>query len=490
MLRKVRIFLALVFFVGITLLFLDVTGVLHLYLGWMAKVQLLPAILSLNFIVVAAVLLFTWVFGRVYCSVICPLGVLQDFFSWVASRFKKKRFHYAPPHNWFRYIALAVFVVLMVLGMNELVVLVAPYSMYGRIATILLQPLYVFANNLLALAAEHFDSYAFYGVAVVRRGVTALVVAIVSLLVVAFLTVRYGRLWCNTVCPVGSLLSLVSRYSILAPSIDNDKCVGCKICAKKCKAMCIDPETHTIDGSRCVVCMDCLKNCSQGAIRYTRRRRSAATSPAAVDVSRRKFFAASAVLAVLGGQKRVRAAVAPIDGGLAVIEDKQVPHRNVPLVPFGAQGADRFSSHCTSCQLCVSECPSHILAPSNDLASFLQPQINYVSGFCRPECTRCSQVCPTGAIRPITPETKSSISIGHAVFVPSNCLSARDGVSCGSCARHCPAGAIRMVDNGKGVKIPAVIEERCIGCGACEFYCPSRPFSAIYVEGRQVHTNV
>ena len=90
MLRKIRITLAAVFFIGITLLFLDFTGTVHAWLGWMAKVQFLPAVLSANAVIVAFLLLATIVFGRVYCSVICPLGIMQDIISWVNGRRAKK----------------------------------------------------------------------------------------------------------------------------------------------------------------------------------------------------------------------------------------------------------------------------------------------------------------------------------------------------------------------------------------------------------------
>ena len=164
MLRKIRIILATVFFVGVTLLFLDFTGTLHGWLGWMAKVQFLPAALALNFAVVAVLLLLTLLFGRVYCSVICPLGVMQDIISWIHGKTKKKnkfRFSYSPAKKWLRYGVLAAFIVALILGAHALVALVAPYSAYGRIASNLLAPIYQWGNNFFAWIAEKADSYAF-----------------------------------------------------------------------------------------------------------------------------------------------------------------------------------------------------------------------------------------------------------------------------------------------------------------------------------------
>ena len=124
----------------------------------------------------------------------------------------------------------------------------------------------------------------------------------------------------------------------------------------------------------------------------------------------------------------------------------------------------------------------------------MQPEVQYERGYCRPECVRCSEVCPTGAIKPITKEEKSSIQIGHAVWRRCNCIVHTDKVECGNCARHCPTGAIQMVpqdpNDKKSLKIPVINTERCIGCGACENLCPSRPFSAIHVEGHEVHREI
>ena len=180
-----------------------------------------------------------------------------------------------------------------------------------------------------------------------------------------------------------------------------------------------------------------------------------------------------------------------VDGGLAKIIDKKVPHRNTPILPPGALSKNSFAKQCTGCQLCVSVCPNQVLRPSTDLMRLMQPEMSYEKGYCRPECTKCSEVCPTGAINLISLADKASTQIGHAVFIMENCVAVKDGVECGNCARHCPAAAIKMIrrdkDDKNSPRIPSVNVERCIGCGACENLCPSRPFSAIYVEGHERH---
>ena len=142
----------------------------------------------------------------------------------------------------------------------------------------------------------------------------------------------------------------------------------------------------------------------------------------------------------------------------------------------------------------MTHCPNDVLRPSGILLTLMQPTMSYERGYCRPECTRCSKVCPTGAIHPIDTAQKSSTQIGHAVWVKANCVILRDRVSCGNCARHCPAGAIMMVQldpsDDTSPLVPAVDRAKCIGCGACEYLCPARPHTAIYVEGHEVHKEI
>ncbi len=490
MLRRIRIVLALLFWLGITLLLLDFTGTLHRYLGWIARVQFLPALLAMNFGIVAVLAILTLLFGRIYCSVICPLGVMQDGISWLAGKRTKNRFAYSPERRWLRYGFLVLFIAAMIAGIGSLAALLAPYSSYGRIVQNLLSPLWRWGNNLLAYFAERADSYAFYRTDVWIRSTATFVVAALSLAVIAILAWRSGRTYCNTVCPVGTVLGFLSRFSLLRPVIDTGKCNGCGLCARNCKASCIDARHHRIDYSRCVVCMDCIGKCRNGAISYTLRKRPAA-EPAPADGSRRKFLSAAALLAVTSA---ARAQHKKVDGGLAVIADKKVPERQTPIVPAGARSLRHLAQHCTGCQLCVAACPNGVLRPSSKLTALMQPEMSYERGYCRPECTECASVCPTGAIQKIDLAEKSSTQIGHAVWIRKNCIPLTDGVECGNCARHCPSGAIVMVatvpDDSASPKIPAVDTEKCIGCGACENLCPARPFSAIYVEGSERHRTI
>ena len=491
--KTIRQIVAIISILTVTVLFLDFTGVTQAYIGWIAKIQFLPALLALNVFVIVGLVLLTLIFGRLYCSVICPLGIMQDGFGWLGKKSRKNRYSYSAPKNVLRYVMLAVMAVAIIAGVGVVVALLAPYSAYGRIAQSMLAPVWQWVNNLLASWAEAHESYAFYSVDIWLRGGIVLIVAAATLVILGFLAWRNGRTYCNTVCPVGTVLGFISRFSLLKPVIDTSKCNGCGLCARNCKAACINSKEHTIDYSRCVTCFDCIDKCHRGAISYTRRRpavepvtvNSAAEN---VDGSRRNFLTVTAPIAAPAA---VHAQEKTVDGGLAAITDKKIPSRKTRIVPPGAKSIKNLTSHCTACQLCVSACPNGVLRPSTELDSLMQPESSYERGYCRPECTRCSDVCPAGAIEPITVADKSSVQIGHAVWIKDNCIPLTDGVACGNCARHCPVGAITMVasvaDDETSPKIPVVNTERCIGCGACENLCPSRPFSAIYVEGHERH---
>ena len=490
MLRKIRTILAGVFFVLITLLFLDFTGTLHHWLSWLAQIQFLPAVMALNVVVVVALLLLTLIFGRIYCSVICPLGVFQD----ILARFrrKKNKYSYSKEVRWLRYPMLVVFIIAAVAGIGSLFQLLAPYSAYGRIATMIFQPVWKLGNNVLAEIAARADSYAFYTVDTWMRSLPVFIIAAVTLVVLFVLAWRGGRTYCNTICPVGTILSFFARFSWLKIHFDEDKCKNCSMCSKSCKAACIDYKNHKVDYSRCVVCGNCIDSCKFGALKYSRSNRNNQSNQSTpIDPSKRSFLLASAMVAGAAmAQKKEKL----MDGGLAELEDKVAPARQTPLTPPGSLSFDHFAQHCTGCQLCVSECPNEVLRPSSDLMHLMLPVMSYEHGHCRPECTRCSEVCPAGAIVKVDKDEKSSIQIGHAVWIKKNCVPITDEVECGNCARHCPTGAIEMVpldeENEESPMVPAINEAACIGCGACEYVCPSRPFSAIYVEGHEVHKKI
>ena len=210
-----------------------------------------------------------------------------------------------------------------------------------------------------------------------------------------------------------------------------------------------------------------------------------------VEVNRRGFLvgaglAAGAALAA--DEEKV------FDGGVASVLPPGVAERETPVVPPGAGSLDNFRLRCVGCQLCVQQCSNHVLRATRDPKRALQPEMGFEHGYCRPECTTCGEVCPAGAIRPVTVARKRNIHIGYAVWHQDRCLAATEGVPCDACARHCPVHAIYMVAtverDPNAPKVPTVDRMKCIGCGACEHLCAARPLPAMVVKGFEVHREV
>ncbi len=405
-----------------------------------------------------------------------------------------------------RLIIAVLFIAAYILCAYPIVGLLEPYSIFGRAATTILTPVGRFIATYLAASSEAAGDYTFAMPAEFNYSYVMLGVALFSLVLIAILAFRGGRTYCNTICPVGTILSIFAEQPIMKPVIDHDKCVKCGLCAKKCKASCIDAKNGIVDSSRCVDCMDCLSACNKGAISYTTPsdkdktpniinrikastgKKSEGNDTVATDESKRAFLTVGAIVA---GSTMTKSMAKTFDGGLAEITEKKEPKRKGRITPPGSRSYKHIADVCTSCGLCITACPNEVLRPSEELDSLLTPVMSFEKGYCRPECKRCSDVCPTGAIALKDLAEKTATHVGHAVLIADNCISMKKGVSCGNCARHCPAGAITMAPTVAGdeasPKMPIIDSERCIGCGACENLCPSSPFSAIYVEGHRVH---
>jgi polyferredoxin len=453
------------------------------------------------------VLLLTILFGRIYCSTICPLGTFQDIIGFVSRRLRKKKvYRVTPPQNLLRYSLLGATVIALVLGSGFLLNLLDPFSNFGRFCTNLFRPVLLTANNAGAWLTETFGWYWLYRVEIKNIGLATVVIPVLMLGLVCWLAFTRGRLYCNTVCPVGGLLSLVSRYSVFQIAIDEGDCKGCGLCEKACKSECIDRKQKTVDFDRCVGCFDCFEVCPRDGMMFrTPWNRNApaakpapsvrrpvvkakeAVEPPANERRRQIIFGPLIALAAWQGLPQVQGEKKPIVSTKASTVPEQ---KTSPVSPPGSRSIEHFTSNCTACHLCVSACPAKVLAPAflqYGVLGILQPTMEYRSGYCNFDCVICSEVCPSGAILPIGLEEKKLAQLGTAKFVKDNCIVNTEHTDCGACSEHCPTKAVNMVPFKDKLVIPEVKEEYCVGCGACEHACPTKPYKAIYVDGNPVH---
>ena len=265
-LRFLRVLLASLTFVCANLFFLGAAE----WAAILFKVQLFPALLALNIAAVAAVLVVTLVFGRVYCSVVCPMGVLQDAVIWLSRRVRravppKKRTLPSPP-RFLRYVSLGICAALVALGFVSLGALLDGYSLYGRIAAQVFRPVYSALHNLVAAFLSNHGHPVLFREVIFVRGACALAVAVTGLVGVTAMAWWRGRLFCNSLCPVGAVLSLAAHRPLVRIRIDPSKCVKCGLCAASCKCGAIDVTRTRIVDSVCVRCFDCATACRKGAI--------------------------------------------------------------------------------------------------------------------------------------------------------------------------------------------------------------------------------
>jgi ferredoxin len=512
-LKRSRVAIALVFLLLISLFFIDFRHFLPewlinstLYLQFVPSLLKFITLLSASVLGFIVILILTLLFGRIYCSAICPLGIFQDVITRIGNRFKKKRrrrHHYSGPHNWIRYSILVVVTLVFVFGSVLLVNLLDPYSNFGRIFTYLFKPGVVIINNGLSEGLELVKVYSVYKVSLVPVKWELLVYPVLILAILIWFSVKWGRLYCNTICPVGTLLGLLSMVSFFKIRIDEGTCTKCGLCDRACKSECMEIKSGFVDHSRCVACFNCLTVCPESsvkydtAIRWFRPLKKTVTNTGTIPGRREAVQTTD-----LGKRRFLAGTVAYLLGmmGISFGQDIPVPEKestvpeekNSPVCPPGAVSIGAFNDVCTACTLCVSICPTQVLQPSfleYGLQGIMQPRMDYHSGFCNFECVKCSEVCPTGAILPIVLEKKKLTQLGKAQFVKENCIVHTERTDCGACSEHCPTKAVFMVpyDEDPRLFIPEVNNDICIGCGACEYPCPTKPYKAIYVDGNPVH---
>lgn len=502
-LKWLRVILAIIFFVPILLYFLDFRNQLPEGFSKLLHLQIIPAILAGMAGILIIQLVLVILFGRIYCSTICPAGVLQDIINRIFCIGKKKkkgirRFKYRKPLNIFRYTFMGITFVLALIGFSELMLLLDPYSNFGRIASNLFCPVAVWGNNLLAELFAKMDNYTIYHVTISTVTTAGIIAGVIALALFVGMTVWRGRLFCNTICPVGTLLSIFSRYSFFRIEIDKKKCISCGLCEQTCKAEAIDAKGMKVDTSRCVDCFNCLSSCNKDSIHYRfhpfskKEKQLDISTPIVTQTSsetdspvntRRLFLATSATVA----------ATLPVIS--AVAKTDRSGEKVMPITPPGSISLERFKDKCTGCHLCVVQCPSQVLYPSGlefGLGYMLKPHVGYIDSYCNYECTVCADVCPNHALVLRSVDDKVTTQVGIAEFILDLCIVETENTDCGACSEHCPTQAVHMelYKEGSTLTVPVVEPDLCIGCGGCESICPVRPNRAIVVKSNVIHQRV
>lgn len=522
-LRRLRILCAIILFVLITASFLNFMGS-NTISSFLLKLQFTPALVSVftgSFLAFAVLLILTLLFGRVYCSFLCPMGILQDIITRISNSVRKKANGgkmpkqgkgYKKPHNIIRYTILSITAIFFFVGITTPLVLLDPYSNYGTLVIQLFGTTELWINNLLS----GVFSETFYYQPYTKLSLYAFIwVSIIFVTIFVFSMLR-GRLYCNTICPVGSILGLISGFSLFKPAIKKTMCVRCNACAITCESNCINLETKEIDVTRCVACYDCMISCKRGGVElvptwFTRKKIMAAnpanetgnsndekiTSPATEpqerqrkleSPERRNALIAVGLLATGIAAKKIMSVKNNMNPNTAMALNSTTEMD--PICPPGAGSLTAFKNNCTACHACIAACPNQIIRPAvmeYGIDGFMLPTIKYDKKFCAYDCNECMQVCPHGALQHLSLKEKQLIQIGRAKYIAKHCIVFTDGTDCGACDEHCPTKAIVMTEikSKPGLYFPKLNRDICIGCGACEYICPASP-KAIVIDGNPV----
>lgn len=259
-LKIIRIIVSSVILISLTLLFSVPTAWICAHLQGLQTIQWLPAAMTFSMTICISWLVVTLLFGRIYCSSVCPLGTLQDVCAHLGCRSRAKGithgwYHYRQPFTVLRNAVVILTFVSLLAGITFIASFIDPSSIFGRACSNILYP------------AIHGTPPWLIG------SVLGFILSLCMIAVVSVMSWKRGRMWCNTFCPVGTALGYVSRHSVMRIDIDTDRCTQCRKCEYVCKAECINLTSHVVDGSRCINCFNCLSVCDDDAIHYTYTRK-------------------------------------------------------------------------------------------------------------------------------------------------------------------------------------------------------------------------
>jgi ferredoxin len=409
---------------------------------------------------VLAILLSAFFFGRAYCSVLCPLGTLQEL-CWRAGKVIKRwgksakaqsglarnpaffRAGYVSVSKW-RYALLALAGIGAAFAFAPLLMAFDPISNFGRGMGVLRD--------------------------IAHNGKPALFALLAALPPAAILLISFfrGRFFCDW-CPVGQLLGLCSQAAPFGAHIAPD-CASCGNCEKKCPVGCINAGEKRIENSRCVLCLSCVSVCPAGSISLLPVKKVPQAEKAGQGESRRRFLKTSLSYSLAAGAAYLLGPSVKIFGS--------APPKKAPglILPPGAKSWKHYSGRCVGCQACVVSCPARVIRVQ---AFHAQPSLDYRVSGCQYNCVECGSVCPSGAIRRLSIEEKHRTRVALSALTFERCVVSIRRDSCGACAEVCPTGAITMVSYTESgiprLTRPLLDQKYCTGCGSCFAACPASP---------------
>ena len=428
-------------------------------------IRLISGFAAMSVLVMAIILTLVVVFGRIYCSTICPLGFLQDISIWMGKLFgikKKWAINRRKNLKLVRIGILVVTVLLLIYGSAFVVGFIEPFTIFSR---------FFYFLKLLFIG---LGSLSFWPVLII----------LTSILLVFIPALKFGRFFCSSICPVGTVLWGLSSISIFRFKINQSSCSHCNKCLISCKSGAISSQTNEIDQALCVGCFNCLSVCNQKAIKIAPEKigtklkvvdNREESDSKGIATSRRKFIAQSGSFLL--------ATTIPLNVIANWIDFKSGKDQLFPVFPLGAKNIRQFLNKCTGCMLCAQKCPSGIIKPSTGslTSSPILPTLDFQNNYCLEDCVACSQVCPTGALEEVFQEKKKTTKMATLELNLKDCVIVADGLECAICAEICPVKAIEMKMNSEQqIALPSVIQDLCNGCGKCLYRCPVKSKAGIF----------
>ncbi len=435
-------------------------------------------------------LVITFLFGRVFCGWVCPLGTINHGIGSLSSRSREGASIPRFLNFRLKYYILIPLLVASVFSLQWVGIL-DPISLLIRSMTLTVEPIFNrLVHGLFALLYfSNIDlitvwSEPLYGL--LKKSVLSfrqpyfhqgLAIGLIFALILLLNLVR-RRFWCIVLCPLGALLGVVARFSLFERLID-DSCNECG----RCLPDCFQGERASLPRgwvkSECLVCGNCLDFCPEQALSFKTGTRSLAVSRGP-DLVRRNL-----IISAMSGFIAV-----PL---MRVRPGEKLPHPRL-VRPPGALREREFLQRCIKCGECMKVCLTNGLQPTlfeAGIEGMWSPILVSRVGYCQYYCTLCGQVCPSGAIRSLSREEKVKIKIGLAFIDKTRCLPYAHGIPCIVCEEVCPTPkkaiwfeeglVIGREGKTQRIKQPRVDIDLCIGCGICEFKCPVVDQPAIYI---------